>query len=270
MKRLRHYNKGTAIVLCCFGSVNQQAKYSSLRDQLDAEFENADLFMALSSKSVLKKLADPEFKTLPEQLAALDRAGYQHICVISCYLFPTEEHQQLVNVVEGFRAFSLAKIEYTPAIIHQVKNANQILAALHQQFNCTENNYNLFIYHGAPNLDAAGYNSINYTQSLLTQLSSHNLVCSLEGGHPYGLIAQTLKQQLIKAEQVRLIPLLLVSGNHFEQDVAEIAEQLKQITHVTTAPAITGDRFCLIDVVEVKQTLIVQTRECLTKLGVVH
>lgn len=270
MKRLRHYNKGTAIVLCCFGSVNQQAKYSHLRDQLDAQFKDADLFMALSSKSVLKKLADPELKTLPEQLAALDRAGYQRICVVSCYLFPTEEHQQLVKVVDGFRAFSLAKIEYTPAIVHQVKYANQILSALHQQFNCAENDFNLFIYHGAPNLDSAGYNSINYAQSLLTQLSRHNLICSLEGGHPYDLMAQSLKQKLMTAKQVRLIPLLLVSGNHFEHDVAEIAEQLKHITHVTTAPAITGDRFCLIDVAEVKHTLITQTQECLHKLGVVQ
>jgi len=268
MKRLRHYNKGTAIVLCCFGSVNQHAKYTALGEEYAAQFEHADLFMAYSSRSVLNMLDDPELKTLAEQLAALDRAGYQRICVVSCYLFPTDEHQQIINIVEGFRVFSLSKIEYTPAIIHQVKYANRILTALNERFTCRDNEYNLFIYHGAPNLDAPGYNSIWYTQSLLTQLSERNLICSLEGTSPYPLIAPVLKTQLAGASRVRLIPLLLVSGNHFENDVKRISDDLSQQVQVDIAEAITGDRFCLIDFPAVKAALMDQTSECLIKLGV--
>lgn len=267
MKRLRHYKKGTAIVLCCFGSVNQQAKYQALRKLYTAQFLDTDLFMALSSRSVLNKLADPELKTLPEQLAALDRAGYQKICVVSCYLFPTEEHQQVIKTIEGFRAFSLSRIEHTSAVINQVKYANRILAALNDRFPTMEDEYNLFIYHGAPNLDAPGYSSIWYAESLLKNLSERNLTCSLEGANPYPLLADTLKAKFTGAGKVRLIPLLLVSGNHFENDVKNIADDLSQCTQVETAQPITGDRLCLLDLPEVKETLIEQTSECLLKLG---
>ncbi|WP_299794714.1 sirohydrochlorin cobaltochelatase [uncultured Shewanella sp.] len=268
MKRLRHYKRGTAIVLCCFGSVNQQAKYEMLRKLYTAQFLDADLFMALSSRSVLNKLADPELKTLPEQLAALDRAGYQKICVVSCYLFPTEEHQQVIKTIEGFRGFSLSKIEHTSAILHQVKHANRILAAINTRFSTEQDEHNLFIYHGAPNLDASGYSSIWYAESLLTRLSNRNSVCSLEGAHPYPFIADTIKAEISGALRVRLIPLLLVSGNHFENDVNKIADDLGLYTQVEHAEPVTGDRFCLIDLPEVKKALIEQTSECLEKLGV--
>ncbi|EDQ01670.1 sirohydrochlorin cobaltochelatase [Shewanella benthica] len=267
MKRFRHYNKGTAIVLCCFGSVNQQAKYQALQDQFIAQFDCADVFMALSSRSVLKKLDDPSLKTLAEQLASLDRAGYRRICVVSCYLFPTDEHQQVCKTIEGFKAFSLAKIDHTPAVIHQVKNANRILAALNTRYPCGDDEYNLFIYHGAPNLSAPGYSSIWYAESLLNQMSERNLTCSLEGAHPYSLIADTLKRKLGAANKVRIIPLLLVSGNHFQHDVKNIAAELALSTQVEMAEPISGDRFCLIDLAEVQQTLMEQTSQCLIQLG---
>lgn len=268
MKRFRHYKKGTAIVLCCFGSVNQQAKYDALRQQYAAHFVDADIYIAVSSRSVLNKLANQELNTLPEQLAALDRAGYQRICVVSCYLFPTDEHQQLLKTVAGFKAFSLAKIEHTSAILGQVKHANSLVSALDNRFACSQGEYNLYIYHGAPNLDAPGYNSIWYLQCVLGQLSSRNLFCSLEGASPFSMLAASLKDKLAKSDKLRLIPLLLVSGNHFENDLNHIKKELCQSAEVEIASPIIGDRFCLLDLPQVQTTLIEQTSECLVKLGV--
>ena len=57
MKRYRHYNKDTAIILSCFGSVVEQNKYLEFEQYIQKSFENIPVFTAFSSKMVIKKLA---------------------------------------------------------------------------------------------------------------------------------------------------------------------------------------------------------------------
>ncbi|QIZ76313.1 sirohydrochlorin cobaltochelatase [Ferrimonas lipolytica] len=267
MKRQRHYQQGRALVICCFGSVVDQARFDALLEQAHKRYPDCEVRLAVSSRMVLNRLSDRELYTLPEQLAQLDRGGYRQILVASCYLYPTEEHQQLKQVVEGFKQFSLSRLAYTPALLQTVNGANSILAALAARFPMEEGVHNLFIHHGAPQLDNAGYNAIWYSQQLLEQLGERNHCCSLEGANPYPLVAAKLKQQLAAAKRVRLIPLLLVSGNHAVNDVVSIQADLQQLTEVEIAAPITSERFCLLDLTAVTETLWKQIDTEFNKLG---
>nr|WP_241148896.1 sirohydrochlorin cobaltochelatase [Photobacterium sanguinicancri] len=136
MKRLRHYNQGTAIVLSCFGSVVEQQRYVKLQQHISELYPDCHVRMATSSKMVIKKLAGKGemCQSLPQVLADLDTQGYQHILVVSCYLFPTDEHLYLTKIVDGFKQFSLSRIGQTPAIMHHSQLATKLLGALHQRF----------------------------------------------------------------------------------------------------------------------------------------
>jgi len=109
MKRLRHYNQGTAIVLSCFGSIVEQQRYEVLAERVRQNYPDVPVHIATSSKMVIKKLARKEVhcKSLPQVLADLDTQGYEHILVVSVYLFPTDEHRYLTSIVEGFTWLNL-------------------------------------------------------------------------------------------------------------------------------------------------------------------
>lgn len=273
MKRLRHYNKGTAIVLSCFGSVVEQQRYLQLQQRISELYPHCLVKIAFSSKMVIKKLAQQEqdYQNLPQVLADLDMAGWQRIVVVSCYLFPTDEHQYMGKIVDGFKQFSLAKIESTPAILHHTSHSSKILAALNSRFN-SGSDVNLFIHHGAPWIDNAGHQAINYCEHLLQRLSAKNFSCSLEGALPFTLMADSLQQQMqqLVPDNVRptlcLIPMLLVSGNHFENDLQEIKAHLQDKFAIEVAAPINGDKFCLLDLPEINAVIKQQISDALTRV----
>ncbi|MGF1723766.1 sirohydrochlorin cobaltochelatase [Photobacterium nomapromontoriensis] len=275
MKRLRHHTEGTAIVLSCFGSVVEQARYLSLQQRIASQYPNCEVKLALSSKMVVKKLAKQGecYQNLPQVMADLDMAGFQRILVVSCYLFPTDEHLQLCNMVKGFRQFSLASIEHTPAILHHTRHASNIMAALDQRFS-DGSDVNLFVHHGAPLLDNPGHQAIHYCDSLLARLSERHFSCSLEGAWPFHLVANSLQQNMLACSPLdenarptlRLIPLLLVSGNHFVNDLAQIKERFDEVFDVSVAEPVYGDKFCLLDLPELQAVIDQQIAEGLTRL----
>ena len=273
MKRLRHYDKGTVIVLSCFGSVVEQQRYLQLQQRIAELYPNCAVRVAFSSKMVVKKLAqqDEHYKILPQVLADLDMEGFKRILVVSCYLYPTDEHQQMCNMIQGFCQFSLAKIEHTPAIMHHTGNTSNILAALNERFN-SDCDVNLFVNHGAPWIDNSGHQAIHYCDSMLQRLSAKNFSCSLEGAWPFHLVADSLKgdMQKIVADKpqlkLRLIPMLLVSGNHFDNDLTEIKQQLEPAFDVTIAAPIDGAKFCLLDMPEISAVIEQQIADGLVRV----
>ncbi|PVZ72262.1 sirohydrochlorin cobaltochelatase [Pelagibaculum spongiae] len=292
MKRLRHYKKGTAIVLSCFGSVIEMARFIALKNEISLRYPNCHIELAVSSRMVIKKLAQQQtFHTLPQVLANLDAEGHQRILVVSCYLFPTDEHLQLNKMVDGFNQFSLANIQATPAILQKTGSASNILSALDQRF--TAQPLNLYIQHGSPSLDNPGYQSQNYCDNLLRQLNPGNFCCSLEGAYPFELLADSLIQQmnsfckhrkLPEAESkptLRLIPMLLVSGNHFEKDlvsikarlddhfdvvIAEPVESKQTVNKQVVNKQIVNKKFCMLDLPELHAVIEKQIDEGLIRI----
>ncbi|USD66873.1 sirohydrochlorin cobaltochelatase [Vibrio sp. SCSIO 43136] len=271
MKRLRHYNQGTAIVLSCFGSVVEQQRYRRLQDHVQSQYPDTHVRIATSSKMVIKKLKKQgeACQSLPQVMADLDTQGFERILVVSVYLFPTDEHLYLTKIVDGFKQFSLSKIEQTPAIMHHSQLATNLLGALHQRFDDGES-CNLFVHHGAPLLDNPGHQALSYADCLLTKLCDRNFTCSLEGAWPFSL----LKPQLIKKMQtntqsnkVKIIPLLLVSGNHFVNDMQQIKGDLDEAFDVSIAEPIQGDKFCMLDMPELEAIIDKQIREGLIRLS---
>lgn len=274
MKRLRHYNQGTAIVLSCFGSIVEQQRYEVLAERVRQNYPDVPVHIATSSKMVIKKLARKEVhcKSLPQVLADLDTQGYEHILVVSVYLFPTDEHRYLTSIVEGFKQFSLARIEQTPAILHHSQLTTNLISALHERFTPNDH-FNVFVHHGAPILDNPGHQSIHYCDDLLRKLSERNFTCSLEGAWPFKLLKDEMVRRIKQLHTdegkptINLVPLLLVSGNHFINDLKEIKEMLCEEAEVKVAEPIQGDKFCMLDMPELLDVVDKQIKQGLVRLG---
>jgi sirohydrochlorin cobaltochelatase len=271
MKRYRHYQKDKAIVLAGFGSVIEQQMYLDLQKEIEAAFEGVDVFLSFSSRMVLKHLEKEgkTYRNLPQVLADIDRAGYRHVVVASINLFPTDEHELLKRMVEGFGMFSPANIRLTKAILHKTKETSLALKGLNDAISDPAW-ANLYIIHGVPVLDLGGLEAVGYADGLLRRIGERNYTCSLEGAYPYYAVKDALIDEMKRdgITHVQIVPLLLVSGNHYRKDMVEITEELGE--HFQTRivpPQGKSDRFNLLELESIRAIIRQNIQDEITKLG---
>jgi len=271
VKRYRHYSKDTAVILACFGSVIEQQMYLDLQAKVQKRFQGADIFMSFSSRMVLKDLhkRGMEYKNLTQMLADVDMLGYKKIVVVSVNLFPTDEHELLQRTVKGFNLFSLANIRYTKAIMHKTKESSLALKALHEAISQSPW-ANLYVIHGVPVLDLPGLSAVNYADSFLRTIDTRNYTCSLEGAFPYDAVKEALARQM-KADGIthlQIVPMLLVSGNHYRKDMVEIADELGEDFTTRIVPSQSNsERFNLIELESIQEIIMHNIEEEIIKFG---
>ena len=263
MKRYRHYSKETAIILSCFGSVIEQDKYFKFEEYIKEQFAGTPVFTAFSSKMVIKALAKEGkvYKNLPQVMADVDMEGYKRYIVVSVNIFPTDEHEVLIRMVKGFREFSLANIRYTNALLTKTKETSNYLNFLDSSIRKnTPDSINLYIIHGVPVLNLAGLESVNYVSGFLQRINERNITCSLEGEYPFFAIKDAIKREILaitkgsKDIKVNIVPLLLVSGNHYDKDMREIADEVAQYADADIVASINNDeKFNLLGQDEVRE-----------------
>lgn len=271
MKRYRHYKQDKAIILSCFGSVIEQDKYLDLKQLIEDTFDNVDLFLSFSSRMVLKDLhkRDMDYKNLPQVLADIDMLGYKNIIVASINLFPTDEHEVLKKTVEGFNNFSLANIRYSNAILTKSKDTTLFLKALNEEVT-KKDTANLYVIHGTPTLELSGIESITYSADFLEMIGDNNYTCSLEGGFPFYAVKERLIKKMKQdgVKNVQIIPMLLVSGNHYIKDMVEICDELSgDFNSFIVQTNTKGERFNLIELENSKNIIINNIKEEFIKLG---
>lgn len=271
MKRFRHYDKDLAIVLSCFGSVVEQQKYLDLAKKVEESFSDAKVFVAFQSRMVLKKLAknSKEYKNLTQTLADVDMLGYKRVVVASINLFPACEHQHIKRIVDGFNSFSESYIKCTDAILNKTKYTTKALLEIDKKFKSLES-ANLFIIHGSPKLETIGLGAIEYAGGFLSRINKNNLFCSLEGAYPFfsmqEAIIDELKQKGLR--KVNLIPLLLVSGNHYEKDAVEIKEILEKAGFQIELASNGSEKYALIEESYIVDIILDEIKEQITKTNV--
>ena len=272
MKRYRHYKRDRAIILSCFGSIIEQQKYLDLKKLVEETYPKTDVFLSFSSRMVLKYVIKEglDYKNLPQVLADVDMMGYKHIIVSSINLFPTDEHAVLQNIVNGFNQFSLSHIRYTDAILTKTKESTLFLKNLDDAVT-KEETANLYVIHGTPRLETQGIDSISYAHQFLEEIGESNYACSLEGSFPFYAMKETIIRNMKKdgVKKVQIIPMLLVSGNHYEKDMFEIRDDLSGDFEVSVVPTITeAERFNLIEIKDVQKIILQNIKEEITKSGI--
>lgn len=275
LKRFRHYNRKRAIVLACFGSVIEQQKYLDLEEKVREAYPDCEVFTSFSSRMVIKLLKKKKkeiYKNLPQTLADVDMQGFKHVVVVSVNIFPTDEHEFLKKIVNGFKLFSMANLGITNALLTKTKDTTLFLNDLNEKVS-KEETANLYIIHGTPKLDTIGIDSINYTASYLEQIDDRNFTCSLEGAFPYFYMKDAVKQKIKKAgfKKVQIIPMLLVSGNHYIKDMYEIKDDLADTFESSIVKPLTNsENFNLLELEKTEEIILTNIKESFKMLGISH
>ncbi len=266
MKRWRHYKKDTAVLLAAFGSISEKDRYERLKTFISEELKEIPVYMAFSSRSVLKRLAkdDIHYKNLPQVMADLDLEGYRRIVVSSINLYPTDEHELIQRTVEGFRMFCPTTIRCTGALFSKAENATDILHYINSQLREKyPDDILLYLIHGAPYFEQAGMQSILYTKEFLKDLNPLNFFASLERVFLYDALKYSLIRDFIALQKesggkrnVRIVPMLLASGTHLKHDVTKIIGSLiEHFPNISLVDSLCGsENFNLLDIDIVRKT----------------
>ena len=266
MKRLKHYDKGPGIIMSVFGSSENSAMelYLQLFEEVKQELSDiTEIKIAVSSRTVLKKLEKQGnyYYTLPEQLAYFDRKGYKKVIVCSVNLFPTEEHEYVLQITDAFRKIiSCAEYELTSPLFTTAKTTNNYLNSLNNRLRKEYNIANiLYVAHGAKNLNSTGSQTYTYVRDYLNLLNPRNFFRTLEGSFAYNkeLVAEEIKRENNHSGHngnVLIVPLLLGTGNHSKNDIQEIKNELNEYYNIVKVPEnffSQGD-FCLLKLEETR------------------
>jgi len=255
----------------------EQQRYFEFEEYIKEQFSDIDIFMAFSSKMVIKALAKEgkRYKNLPQVMADVDMEGYKRYIVVSVNIFPTDEHEVLIRIVKGFREFSLANIRYTTPLLHKTKETSLYLKELDEKIRGDREIINLYIIHGVPVLNLGGLESVSYASNFLSRINSNNITCSLEGEFPFYAVKDAIKDEiLLKIEsnpklEVQIVPMLLVSGNHYEKDMKEIRDEVSKYAKAKiVSPLDATNKFNLLGQDEVREIFRDNIKIELMKLGI--
>ncbi len=146
-----------------------------------------------------------------------------------------------MRTVKGFKKFSYSNIRYTRAIINKTKETTLLLKELNEKIS-KDGVANLYIIHGVPLLDLAGLSSVDYTKEFLEMIDGKNFVFSLEGAFPFFAVKETIRKKLKEKNisEVQIVPMLLVSGNHYIKDMVEIRDYFSEDLPHQITPSLTN------------------------------
>lgn len=218
-----------AILVVSFGTSHLDALENSIEkieNKIKAEFKDYEVFRAFTAHFIIRKLKekhDLNIFTPEEALDELKVKGYDEIIVQPLHLIPGEEFDYIKGVVEhrksDFRAVKLGR----PIFFYQGMNGlpedySLFIQSIDEVIKGEESV--ILFGHGTEHPSNAVYGML---QTVLVDEGYENIfVATVEGYPTVSNVVKKLKNRGIR--QTKLVPLLLVAGDHVKKDMASDGE----------------------------------------------
>jgi len=206
-----------------------------LQRYIQGEFAECDVFLSFSSEIIVKKLSQKgvKIKNLSHTLADADMLGYRKTAVAPVALFAADKQGVESAILTGTGGLSLLRELYT-----ETKK---------------EDTANLFVFHDTKSKNP----SLKHLGQFLKELDSLNFSCAIKGESGFEAIKELLKRELFKKniKNIQLIPMLLVSGSHYRNEISAIKESLAKDFEPYIAKSRSGGKFSLLELESVKEII---------------
>jgi sirohydrochlorin cobaltochelatase len=211
--------KEPAIVLTAFGTTTAAFDtYKHIEDQVRERFPGHEIRWAFTSGKVRKKVAQEqgkELKDMPQVLKGLQAAGFTRVVVQSLHVVPGEEWQE---VLRESRQVPGLKVAVGKPLLSDAKDESLVLAALGQTFpSDLKNTAVILVGHGSPNPQAQE-TYLAFEKLLQARYPGQNIFLGLVDAKP-GRDEALAQIKGSGAASVRLVPFLLVAGEHVNTDI---------------------------------------------------
>ena len=216
-----------AIVVLSFGTTFPDQRTKSIdatAKAIQSAHPNAKVVTAFTSHIVLKHIAENEGKcdylTPEETLEQLKREGYTRIALVSLDVIPGMEYKYDVALFHEyktqFKKMTLGEpLMYWQGQENQRDDVTQVMQALHLP-SYQKGTAILLMAHGTPDPSNAYYSVMQNKLSAMKRPDVH--VYTVEGWPRLEDWAGKLKMR--KVERIILMPLMMVAGDHANNDMA--------------------------------------------------
>lgn len=214
-----------AILVISFGTSHLEALKNSIEkieNKIKDEFKEYNVFRAFTSHFIIKKLkekSDLDILTPDKALEDLKLRGYDEVIVQPLHLIPGEEFDYIKGIVErrknDFKALKLGR----PIFFYQGMNGlpedySLFIDSIKEVLDGEEGV--ILFGHGTEHPSNAVYGML---QTVLVDEGYENVfVATVEGYPTISNVVKRIKNKGIK--KVKLVPLLLVAGDHAKNDMA--------------------------------------------------
>ncbi|MHC1593887.1 MAG: sirohydrochlorin cobaltochelatase [Methanotrichaceae archaeon] len=234
----RSVREESAVLLVAFGTSypEAQAAFDDVEALYKKELPNTEIRMAFTSDFIRQKIRkrDDVFVDNPiTGLARLNDEGYVNVAVQSLHVIPGEEYHDLMNIVVGFRSiagkFSFRSLALGMPLLTGIEDYRAVSAALGFQFHSiTDAGRRAHESARDPGETAVvlmGHGTEHFANSAYSQMANllekdyENVFLGTVEGYPE--LEDVLERvKASGAGRVRLMPFMVVAGDHATNDMA--------------------------------------------------
>ncbi len=244
-----------ALVLAAFGTTTKAfSTYDKIGQQVKEHFPGYEVRWAFTSKIVRRIVREKQHKnlpSLPDVLRELKKAGYTRIAVQSFLLAPGEEWE---NIVKQSLEIPGIKVAVGQPLLSSKSDEVKVLKVLSKEFPADlQKNAVVLVGHGSPDPRAqAAYNS--FAQLLHSRYPGGNVFFGMVEFEKPGRAEVVQEVKKSGATSVKIIPFLLVAGDHVQNDIlgsgpkswkSELANTGKSVQGVRRG---LGDQKAIVDI----------------------
>ncbi|MFT8314600.1 MAG: sirohydrochlorin cobaltochelatase [Clostridium sp.] len=224
--------KDKVILVVSFGTTYGETRkltIDSIEQCIQDRFKDYDMKRAFTSHMIIKVLRERDryiVDTPEEALEKIAEEGYKEVIVQSLHIMPGEEYEYVERVVESYRQKDVFnKIELGRPILYFKGDGEQLqddylMAMQAIKLQMPETGSVVFMGHGTTHPANACYSCL---QMVLRDHQINNVYIGTVEGYPsLDNIINTLKRD--KVEEVTLMPLMVVAGDHCNNDMASDEE----------------------------------------------
>lgn len=216
-------NPKKGILLVTFGTSQAQAMVAieNIVRIVKTSFPDFEVRLAFTSAMIRRKLRKEgvHYDSPAFAMAKMDEEGFTHVAVQSLHVIPGFEFDDLKNTISAFSMIPKTKIQFSlgSPLLFQHDDFLRLSSLLEKMIPIERKSNQAFLFmgHGTHHCANAFYPALQY---YMWQISPFYFLATVEGFPSLEQIIPTLKEK--KMENVCLIPLMTVAGDHAINDMA--------------------------------------------------
>jgi sirohydrochlorin cobaltochelatase len=217
-----------AIIIVAFGTTTKASSTydffdAQLKKELPDKYKNININWAFTSSIVRERVNEKREKegksdrmlSLAQVLANLMDQGYKKVAIASLHIFPGQEYEEMVQVIDAFKTLGL-NIHYGGTLLSHWSDFPTVLKSLEPDFLTPEQGCNIIIAHGTPQTSNYSNNTYLGLDRYLSSKYKNVYIGTISGILTREQLMENIKR--CKVKKIRVIPFLYVAGDHVVND----------------------------------------------------
>lgn len=209
-----------AILVVSFGTSYKDTRkktIGAIEDKIQKEFPGYKIYRAFTSQMIIRKLKKEgiNIKSVEEALDEIRHDGVEELIVQPTHIINGIENDKMLEVIEkGKKDFS--KVVIGKPLLHDTRDYKFLAEAVGKKHPVENDEMLILMGHGSTHYSNAAYPALEY---VFKDLGYHNtLIGTVEGYPTFEDVKRKMKLQ--EKNKAVLLPLMIVAGDHANNDMA--------------------------------------------------